>query len=160
MGENPVTEALVTSLTFAPAHDDDGSARSLVAAWLEVVPMEVARRRDVLVVVSELLTNARHYGLAGTVRVECRAESGRLGVTVRNAEADARVPPKREWTMPDPLAARGRGLAIVARLADAVDVRRGRGAVEIAATFHWSANDAGHRGRGRRDDGSSVTASS
>lgn len=150
--------ALASSLSFAPADDDDGTSRALVESWLHVVPLDDTARRDVLVVVSELLTNARHYGARGSVRVDCRAASGRLRVAVRNAETVERVPPKREWVMPDPLAASGRGLAIVARLADAVDVRRGRGAVEIAATFRWNHDERGRRRRDRRDD-DSITAS-
>ena len=111
-------------------------ARSAVQDWLADTGVVEPELSEMTLVVSELVSNACEHGAGPPVIVTGRRSESGVSIAARNpTDAQTRVPPSDEWTMPEPLAPRGRGLAIVARLADTVEVRHHRSAVHIEAFF-------------------------
>jgi anti-sigma regulatory factor (Ser/Thr protein kinase) len=96
--------------TFAPAPTSARQARRWIEPFLEHWAMG-ARTGDVLLVVSELVTNAVEHGAGPVhVRLECRVGCLRLEVS---DEGPGRVIPRPL----DPEALGGRGLLVVAHMA-------------------------------------------
>lgn len=86
---------------------------------------------DALLVVSELAANASEYGTSESFEVEADDDGSSLTLVVRNPAAER--PPSQPWQMPDPDAPRGRGLAVVDRVARALEVGRDAGVVVVRA---------------------------
>lgn len=91
---------------------------------------------DALLVVSELAANAAEHGTSAAFQLEAEVIDGNFRCRVAN-EADA-SPPTGPWPMPDPDALRGRGLAIVDRLATRLDVRYTNGEAVVEADVELS----------------------
>lgn len=111
--------------------DEVGVARHAVASFLhdQGVPSTIVD--DFELVVSELVTNAVMHGHGGPVRLEASA-SDEIVLAVASKSAPGSIPPVAYWTLPEPYASSGRGLAIVHRLCDDVQIRNdGRGAVVV-----------------------------
>ncbi|MGF1595488.1 MAG: ATP-binding protein [Acidimicrobiales bacterium] len=87
-------------------------------------------------VVSELVTNAVGASPARNFEL-CisRQADGRLRVTVTNPASVAAMPPPAEWGPDSLLAGRGRGLAIVSRVARDVTVEADAGHVTVVAVL-------------------------
>lgn len=108
-----------------------GRARHHVESWLDGAGHGPHTRQKVLLVVSELLTNAVQASPATTIGlrvIEDRAR-GVVCIEVSNeVDPDVSLPRRSRWRPPRPSASKGRGLAIVASLASEVfeDHRGGR----------------------------------
>ena len=114
--------------------DDGAQLRDEVGTLAGRAGVPHDRLADVALAASELLSNACEHG--SHVRVEMVASSGVMEVRVSNAAPQHAVPPPSQWTMPsDPLAPRGRGLAIVKRVSDRVGARWQRGRLTVVAGF-------------------------
>lgn len=91
--------------------------RATVLAWLEPLHLDENEMGAIPVVLSELVANAVEASRAGEpVHVEVEVGDDAVVVEVRNRSR--RHEPVPLPAMADPLAPRGRGLAIVASLAD------------------------------------------
>lgn len=89
-----------------------GEARAFVRSTLASWGLREAQTGDVLLAVSELVSNAVQHG-AGHPRLQLRLDGGRLEVRVR--DDGPRSPEQRKH---DLRSARGRGLLIVGSVAD------------------------------------------
>lgn len=98
-------------------------ARHDVDGWLQANGADDATRRSVVLVVSELTTNAVQAAPAHDydVHVEFTTDS-LIAIRVRNDIITTTVPERADWHPIEQLAARGWGLSIVDHLADSVDV--------------------------------------
>jgi len=78
---------------------------------------------DIELVVSELVSNAVVHGRPAPVSVDVGIGHGEVAVAVSNRGSPDAIPAVESWVLPAPQALSGRGLAIVRRLSDRVDVR-------------------------------------
>jgi anti-anti-sigma factor len=98
-----------------------GEARHGVREWLRTLPMAPAAREDVVLACGEALANAVEHGGAGgragtTMWIDAAwEEDGVVSLTVRD---DGRWAPPE----PDPDGRRGRGIALMRRIMDAVEI--------------------------------------
>jgi anti-sigma regulatory factor (Ser/Thr protein kinase) len=110
-----------------------GVARTFVQTTLEgIVPHAVAA--DLVLVTSELVTNAIEHGRSSTVLVTARVAPAHASVTVRSAGAIERLADVSTWRTAAPDRLNGRGLGIVSALADDVDVVRAGDEIEITVS--------------------------
>ena len=125
------TEAAVTSVTYPGIPESVPAVRRLVRAALAHSP----RVSDLELVAAELATNAIRHTPSGL-------EGGTFTVTVRRLPGQARLEVTDQGTMPwrqapangDGLAEHGRGLAVVAALAD----EAGHAVTEDGAGVSWA----------------------
>ena len=94
---------------------------------------------DVVLVLTELVSNAQHACLSGTqvtIAVECSPTPPSVAVIVENVPAEGAVSsgPLRPQ-MPGPLAERGRGLALVAVLATHLSIDNDADLTRVRAEF-------------------------
>lgn len=87
-----------------------GSARDRAGGWLDSLGVHPALRRDVLIAVSELVTNAVTHA-ASAPRVQLMAHDGHLRLAVHDASADQ---PVRKVGS----SAGGFGIRLIAELSD------------------------------------------
>lgn len=96
------------------------------AHWLAAqgASAELISRAELIV--SELATNAVEAapGDPFSLGLRSRDDGGGFVLTVANGTDGATLPSRDTWRITDPLTAQGRGLAIVASLADGVEVTR------------------------------------
>lgn len=85
------------------------------------------RLDDLLLMVSELVTNAMEHGARGLVTLDVSLADGHVTVTVTSPGEVSMVGAPSTWRLPAPDQPTGRGLALTARLADAVHVVSGEG---------------------------------
>ncbi|MCB0997608.1 MAG: ATP-binding protein [Acidimicrobiales bacterium] len=107
------------------------------------VGRDVASR--VAIAVSELGTNVARHGPPSPVTVRADLDNGELTVDVDQLDPVGAIPPVEEWNLPnDPLAATGRGLAIVRQVADWVRLHRldRRVIVRLGFSLESSSSDA------------------
>lgn len=95
-------------------------ARQTVRRWLSGLTDPVVG--DVELIVSELVTNAIDHGPEGSVVVEVDHDDSVVRASVTSAAPSVELPSPDRWALPTPDATSGRGLAIVRRLADDVQV--------------------------------------
>jgi serine/threonine-protein kinase RsbW len=95
-------------------------ARRMVAEALRADAVDDDIAADLLVVVSELMTNAVAHGTGDPVGLAVREAAGCIEVTVVSG-GRADVGPAPNWTMPSPGSIGGRGLALVRALSDRVE---------------------------------------
>lgn len=126
----------VEAREFAGATATVASARAMVDDWLDRQRAPDELRERAALVVSELASNAvqaspqRPY----EVRVGPDAAPGSVVIAVMNAAPVAAIPDRDDWGPDSPLAHRGRGLAIVDAVADAVAIdESGPGRVVVTA---------------------------
>jgi anti-sigma regulatory factor (Ser/Thr protein kinase) len=92
----------------------------MVAEALRADAVDDGLAADLLVVVSELMTNAVAHGTGDPVGLAVREAAGCIEVTVvSGGRADVGL--ATSWTMPSPGSIGGRGLALVRALSDRVD---------------------------------------
>lgn len=134
-----------SAATFATIPCDEFSAaRADVENLAKRAGFEEHRVQAVVLVASELLSNACEHG--AEVRMSTSTDGGDLEVVVSNEAPAGAVPPVHAWRMPaDPLAPSGRGLAIVKRMADHVSVRWHDGRIAIATSFSLDTRPATSR---------------
>jgi anti-sigma regulatory factor (Ser/Thr protein kinase) len=95
-------------------------ARRFVADGLDAAGVDGVVAADLLIVVSELVSNAVMHGAGGPMQLVVRDVAGRIEITVVSP-GGADVGPVHTWTMPPPGAVGGRGLALVRALVDQVE---------------------------------------
>ena len=100
---------------------DLGATRKRAVVTARRLGVDLQRLHDVELAVAELLSNACEHGTAPTLRMAQVA--GRLTIDVRNQAPQGAIPPVVDWKLPPPTATNGRGLAIIAAVADDVTVR-------------------------------------
>lgn len=109
-----------------------GIARRFVHASFAGLPTHIAS--DLVLATSELVTNAFEHGRASSVLVTVRSDDARASVTVRSAAHPGSIADVESWAPAPPDQISGRGLGIVHRVADAVDVVHADG--EVSITVH------------------------
>jgi anti-sigma regulatory factor (Ser/Thr protein kinase) len=127
----------------APTMDDHhaGETASLRPARLAVqaflsdngVADEVIERAKLIV--SELATNAVEASPGRDYRLSVAVDADRVIIRVRNRAPGGPLPPRTEWGPDSLLALRGRGLHLVAALADEVGVHEQPESVEVTAVI-------------------------
>ncbi len=87
-----------------------------------IAGLEPSARTNVLLVASELLTNAIAACTGSRVHVVVETEPRSVRIEVRNEGAWDKPPPTGAFRLPMATAGRGRGLAIVSRLAEELSI--------------------------------------
>lgn len=110
---------------FSPRSAAVPVARHLLRDWLEFVPVEADAVESLLLVVSELCSNAvRHAsGKPGSVRLMAWAEADTILIEVSDDGGALTWADQHPSEMPDPDAEQGRGLFLVGVLSDEVTSR-------------------------------------
>ena len=120
-------EGLLGPLThrFSPSTAAVPLARHLLADWLERVPVEASAVDGLLLVASELCSNAvRHSsGAPGSVQLRAWTEDGGVVLEVEDDGGALTWSAPVLDEVPDPEAETGRGLFLVTELSDAVATR-------------------------------------
>lgn len=93
------------------------------------------QRANVLLSASELVANAIAASTGPTIRVVVETGSTQVVIAVRNHGVWLEPPAPDALEIPPPRAGRGRGLAIVAGLAEDLSIRVDRGFTTVAARF-------------------------
>lgn len=128
-------------LSLAAVPDSVGLARDYVEGILDVAGIEGALTSDIVLAVSEIVTNAveaSEKGDAIDLAVELEGRSFTIDVVNTTTRP---LPPSMAWRGGDPLRPRGRGLRIVDHLASMVSLSESDGRVTVTAVFDLS----GHR---------------
>lgn len=134
MGDANVPAATELAHRYAGETASLNTARLDVDRWLQESAGGQATRDAVALVVSELATNAVQAAPGHDFEVRASLGTDHVLVGVTNAFTGEEPPPRSQWGPDDVLAARGRGLAIVAAVADSVEVDRDDdGAVTVSA---------------------------
>lgn len=92
---------------------------------------------DALLVVSELVANASEHGSSSHLELDAEVHGPTMRIRVRNASDWS--PGRRPFEMPPPEASRGRGLAIVEKLAEELDVTHDAGSTVVSAVVSLDA---------------------
>jgi anti-sigma regulatory factor (Ser/Thr protein kinase) len=112
---------------------DVGVARSFVQTVFDgVVPRAVTA--DLVLVTSELVTNAIEHGRSSSVLVTARTDGSMASVTIRSGGATDQLADVDAWHTAAPDRVSGRGLGIVSAVADHVEVVRAGDEVEITVS--------------------------
>ena len=111
---------------FSPVTATIPLGRHLLADWLDHLAVDDAERADLLLVASELCSNAvRHAsGTPGALALRAWAEDDAVIVEVADDGSGFKLETRYEDELPDPDAEQGRGLYVVESLSDEVTVRR------------------------------------
>lgn len=112
---------------------DIGVARRRVAEAALSAGLSPERVADVALVVSELVTNAIQHGTGTTATVRCAVYEDTLELAV-SSEGSIDLPHSRREA-PGPAAAGGRGLYMVAKIADSLTVVGADGRVTVECRF-------------------------
>jgi serine/threonine-protein kinase RsbW len=86
---------------------------------------------DLELIASELVTNAIEHGAGEFVDVAVTCDGHVVTLSVTSRGNEHQVGPSGRWRIADPDSVSGRGLGIVRRLADRIDVRRRSGELRI-----------------------------
>lgn len=126
-------------LTYPPKPSSVAVARADVMSWLDSLGGFSDDGRDrIALVVSELVTNAVEASPTDHDNVHVALawhDDEALRLTVTNLNSGPAVPDTSRWKPAEPWAERGRGLGIVAALADRVAVATVNDEVSITAEF-------------------------
>jgi PAS domain S-box-containing protein len=111
---------------FTPSPTAVPLARHLFTDWLSYQPVDDQASDDLLLVVSELCTNAVHAasGKQGGVVFRAWDDADALVIEVEDDGAGFEEDVRSDDEQPDPYAPGGRGLYLVQALADSIDVTR------------------------------------
>ena len=91
---------------------------------------------DVELIASELVTNAVEHGASHDVTMTVSCDDDEVAVTVVSTGPSPGVGPVASWSLAARDAYSGRGLAIVRKIADRVDVRQTRQHLALTAHRH------------------------
>ncbi len=120
---------------FTPTTAAVPLARHFLEDWLVRIPVETAELPDLLLVASELCSNAvRHAsGQRGSVALRARVEGPDVVLEVEDDGGNSAPLPAPTDQLPEPLAERGRGLFLVKALVDSLDsdVADGRTVIRV-----------------------------
>jgi anti-sigma regulatory factor (Ser/Thr protein kinase) len=118
-----------STLLLEPDMSNVGAARRFVRSALEGIPREVAA--DLTLATSELVTNAIEHGSSEAVLLTVRADGSYASVSVKSSGEPARVPDVEDWRIAGPDNLSGRGLGMVRKVVDLIDVVRSDNSIEI-----------------------------
>lgn len=123
VGDGPavLTDGGSMRLDVASRPEEVATARHAVASFLMERGVLSTFAEDVQLVTSELVTNAIIHGRSGPIAVELELDE-EIRLRVTNHGSVRTIPPVEDWSVADPGARSGRGLGIVRRLSDEVDV--------------------------------------
>jgi len=111
---------------FSPSSATVPLCRHLFADWLEHLAVDDAERSDLLLVVSELCSNAvRHAsGAPRALALRAWAEGDDVAIEVEDDGAGFELEGRYDDELPEADSEQGRGLYVVEALSDQVTVRR------------------------------------
>jgi len=111
---------------FSPSPATIPLCRHLFSDWIDYLSVDDAERSDLLLVVSELCSNAvRHAsGAPGALVLRAWAEGDDVAVEVEDDGAGFELENRYDDEVPDPTSEQGRGLYVVEALTDVVTVTR------------------------------------
>jgi serine/threonine-protein kinase RsbW len=111
---------------FSPTPATIPLGRHLLSDWLEHLGVEETELADMVLVASELCSNAvRHAsGAPGSLVLRAWAEGDSVVVEVQDDGAGFELTHRWDDELPDPDVERGRGLYVVEALTDEISVRR------------------------------------
>ncbi len=111
---------------FSPSPATIPLCRHLFSDWIDHLSVDDAERSDLLLVVSELCSNAvRHAsGAPGALVLRAWAEGDDVAVEVEDDGAGFELEGRYDDEVPDPASEQGRGLYVVEALTDVVTVMR------------------------------------
>jgi serine/threonine-protein kinase RsbW len=120
---------------FSPNPATVPLARHLLADWLEHQPVDESERSDLLLVASELCSNAVRHASGGTGAVELRAwvHGDSLVIEVEDDGEGFELEHYRDDELPDPASSQGRGLYVVDALSDEFSAERVQGHTVVRA---------------------------
>jgi len=119
-----------------------GPARRAVRQFLVARDVPVLIADDFQLVTSELVTNAVRHGPAGDVAVEVRVRpTVDVALSVANPSPVAAIPPVKGWRAAPGLTVGGRGLDIVRRLCDDIELRGDDAQAVIVCRRHWNGQE-------------------
>lgn len=96
---------------------------------------------DLMLIASELVTNAFEHGTSDPVRITVRSNTDEASVAVTSGGNAERVPALDNWTTAEADRLSGRGLGIVRNIADDIDVDRSGDTVTITVRRRFVAAD-------------------
>jgi len=120
---------------FASATESIGAARDLIRESMASASVGEETVGDVLLAISELVTNAVVYGNGGPITVEIESSSEAIVCSVASGYSGRPLPDPATWTSPGRAGPNGRGLAIVRAVADAVVVDIDDSTMTVRCTF-------------------------
>lgn len=131
---------------FSPLEASVPLARHTLADWLARLPVEPGEAEDVLIIASELCTNAVHHG-GRTVVLRAAPAGNDLVLEVEDDGGTLEWPERHFGQLPDAESDRGRGLFLVEALADEVTslVENGRSIVRCVKRAIVPAHDPARR---------------
>lgn len=139
-GDEPLGHEPLRS-SLAPGLEHVGAQRRLLAQWLSDERSGDQRSGDIVLVFSELLTNAVEASPANAKISFCaRRTTGEITVTVLNERSTLQtIEPQ---PMPKPAAEAGRGLALAEAYSDKLEIHASVDTVEVSATFVLARQDS------------------
>lgn len=124
------------SRDFESTSESIGEVRDFVRDVLGDAAVDEATTADIVLAVSELVTNAVVHGAGGPISVRVETSTDELVVLVRSSGGP--LPDPGMWTSPVGGGPTGRGLAIVRSLADDVTADVEGAVVALRCTFRRS----------------------
>jgi anti-sigma regulatory factor (Ser/Thr protein kinase) len=132
VGEPTVTDTTSQSITLDWDLSSAGAARRFVRAELEDrVPIEVVA--DLQLVASELVTNAVEHGVPGAITMSISLSESAAAISVTSYGNDVTLLQSAGSFMPRSDLRSGRGLAIVRRITDQLDIATLQGMTTVTA---------------------------
>ena len=126
------------ALTYPADTRSVGAARDDLASFLG--DTDDAMRERAVLVISELMSNAVEVSRDPILLSMTTSGRTSLRICVRNRAPDSEVPERDQWGPDEPLALRGRGLAIIETLAHSVEVERDGDWVVVTAVMCGTAD--------------------
>jgi anti-sigma regulatory factor (Ser/Thr protein kinase) len=118
--------------TFPATTAAIGDARDVVRSWLTTRGCAAGTVDDLELVCSELVSNAIQHA-DGVSSLSVTLDDRCAGLSVRHRGDPSDIPPPQDWGPAEPEALSGRGLGIVAALADEIRVHHHADLVTIEA---------------------------
>jgi len=131
-----------TSWSFAATTASVGDSRDAVRRWLTDLRCDEPLVDDMVLMASELVTNALEHA-SGASSMSVSLDDGMLCLAVRHHGSAGQLPEVDTWGPAHPEAFSGRGLGIVAALADEVRVRTDGPEITIEVRRHVGPASAG-----------------
>jgi serine phosphatase RsbU (regulator of sigma subunit)/anti-sigma regulatory factor (Ser/Thr protein kinase) len=131
---------------FSPSTAAVPVARHLLSEWLERVPVDAAATDGLLLVASELCSNAVKHASGSPRGIVLRAAVEENSVVLEVTDdggGAAALPAPVPDELPDPDAERGRGLFLVRTLSDSVEVVTADDRTTVRTVKRWVIGDAG-----------------
>jgi anti-sigma regulatory factor (Ser/Thr protein kinase) len=120
---------------FASATESIGAAREFIRESMASALVGEETVGDILLAISELVTNAVVHGNGEPITVEIDTSSPAIVCSVASGFSGRPLPDPATWTSPDQAGPTGRGLSIVRAVADAVVVDIDDSIMTVRCTF-------------------------